>query len=71
MPIFSVFVVCNPAARSILCGMFQSWPVKVCIRTSVFRYFNKIDKIVFPAIEKKFSNDFVLFPSGDYQRTKE
>ena len=35
---------------------------EACICISISCYFNKIDKIAFPELEKKFSNDFALFP---------
>ena len=43
------------------CGMFQCSSVNVCISTSVSWYFNKIDQIAFPELEKSFCNDFAPF----------
>ena len=39
---------------SYICGMLQSWSVKVCISISIYCYFNKIQKIVFLEMEKNF-----------------
>ena len=44
-----------------LCWMFQFSKMNVCIWTSIFWYFNKIDQITFSEMEKKFFPTISLF----------
>ena len=50
--------------------MFHSLSVKTSIYTSNSWYFDKIYKIAFQGLEKKFSNDFALFWLNDCQHIK-